>query len=601
MDAWLSIAILAIVMVLLISGRARIDLVGVVALVLVGLFHLVPTIQLFSGFSSYAAIILAEMFILGEALKRSGATDVMAAWFEKIGNKGEGPLINALMLAPPIPSTFISDVGLMSIFLPTMVRIRQHLKISLHRLLMPLVVAIALGGLLSMIGSAGNIIGNATLAQNHYRPIPLFAITPLGVVLVLAGFLFMKWWGVHRLPQGDPTNEFLTDYQEVKDFMSEIRVSPSSPLVGRKLKDVAYLRQHHITVVRIFRSSGPAITPGAQDQLMANDRLLVQGDMQAIVDLTPEDGLDVLGADHASVRLRNEHIRVVEAMVPQRSVLVHHTLRETDFRARYGPTVLAVLRQGVTRMRALPELVIESGDVLLVMGSDDAIGRLQMSDDLIVFSNLEKSQESRSKHSAIIATGVVVGVLLVAAFNFLAIQVAAAAGIGILVLTRILTLDRAYRAIDWRIITLVGGITPLSLALTDTGVTAGLSHTLLHLVGAYGPYAVLAVFFWLAAILTQVISNVAAALVLAPLAITVASTNHWSPYPLIITMIVALSAAPITPLANKVFIMAMDPGGYRYRDFFRIGLPLTIVMFILTLAMAPALFPFSAHLAPLAG
>jgi di/tricarboxylate transporter len=193
-----------------------------------------------------------------------------------------------------------------------------------------------------------------------------------------------------------------------------------------------------------------------------------------------------------------------------------------------------------------------------------------------------------------LATAVVLGVLTAAAFSFLAIQVAAAAGIGVLVVSRLLSLDQAYRAIDWRIITLVGGITPLSLALTRTGVTAGLAHVLLHMVGALGPYAVLTVFFVLAALLTQVISNVAAALVLSPLAISVASSNHWSPDALIITMVVALSAAPITPLANKVFIMAMGPGHYKYQDSLRIGIPFTLVMFLITIFVAPFLFPLRA-------
>ncbi len=184
-------------------------------------------------------------------------------------------------------------------------------------------------------------------------------------------------------------------------------------------------------------------------------------------------------------------------------------------------------------------------------------------------------------------------VLLLAAVNILAVQGGAAAGIGVLVLTRVISLDQAYRAIDWRIITLVGGVTPLSLALTRTGVTAAIAHTLMQVLGSLGPYAMLAVFFVLAAALTQVISNVAAALVLSPLAISVAASNHWSPDGLIVAMIVALSAAPITPLANKVFIMAMGPGQYKYQDFVRIGLPLTAVMGLLTVAITPMLFPFT--------
>lgn len=194
---------------------------------------------------------------------------------------------------------------------------------------------------------------------------------------------------------------------------------------------------------------------------------------------------------------------------------------------------------------------------------------------------------------ALLAVGIVGAALAAAATNLLPLQAAAAMGILAMVLTGILSLDRAYRAIDWRIVVLIGGITPLSLALTRDGITAAVAHFLLTWVGPFGHLAILAVFFWLAALLTQVISNVAAALVLAPLAVGIAGGHHWSPYPLIVAMVVALSAAPLTPLANKVFLMAMGPGGYRYKDFFRIGLPLTLLMFALVMLTVPLAFPFA--------
>lgn len=591
MAAWESIGILGLVMVLLISNRVRIDLVGLMALGLVGLFRLVPAKDLFLGFSSYAAIIVAEMFVLGEGLRQSGVTDAMSRWLERVGEQGEAKLTTALLALPPIPSTFISDVGLMGIFLPTMMRIRQHVKISLHRLLMPLAVSIALGGLLSMIGSAGNIIGNATLASSRLAPLGLFSITPVGIVLVLAGFLFMKTWGLKHLPSADGSAEFLTDYNEVKAYLTEIGVQSDSPLIGKSLREIGYFRQHQIRVVRIFRNGEAVLSPGPGDVLNAGDRLLVQGDRESIVDLTEDQGLEWVTSE-SRVRLRNDKTQVVEALVPHRSILDHHTLTDTNFRTRYGLTVLAVLRQGVTTMVGLPEMKLRSGDVLLVMGSNEAISRAQLSDDLLVFANVE-AHPVRSRGRMIWTAAVMAAILLVAAFNFLSLTVAAVLGIVTMILSRVLTLSQAYRSIEWRIITLIGGITPLSMALTRNGVTAAMAHSLVYGIGGDGSYVMLAAFFWLAALLTQVISNVAAALVLSPLAITIAENKHWSPYPLIVMMVVALSAAPITPLANKVFIMAMGPGDYQYKDFFKIGIPLTFLMFAIAMILVPVAFPFA--------
>ena len=590
MGAGASLAILAGVMALLVSGRVRMDLVGLVALSLVGLLHLVPPGELFSGFSSYAAVILVEMMVIAEGLRRSGAVDAMSRWFERVARGGEARLLTVLMSLPAIPSSFVSDVGLMSVFLPTMVRIRQRLRVSLHRLLMPLAVCIACGGLLSMIGSAGNIIGNSALVAGHYRPIPLFGITPLGVVLVAASFLLMKFWGVRRLPAPEGDSDFLGDYEEVKRYLTEIHIPPTSSLVGRPLRDIAFLRQHHLTVVRIVRQGGTVLSPGARDVLMAGDRLIVQGDVHAIVDLTREHDMEQV-ASGAPLPLRTEGFRVVEAMIPQQSVLAHQTLREANFRSRFGPTVLAILRQGATLFSELAGMRLHAGDVLMLAGSESEIARLQTGRDILVFTDVEPGAGASVPRS-VLAAAVVVVSLALAACGVLPIQVAAAGAVAVLVLSRILTFEQVYRAVDWRIIVLVGGMTPLSLALVHSGVTAEVSRALVGALGGFGPYVLLAAFFWLAALLTQVVSNVAAALVLSPLALSVAASNHWSPDGFIIAMVVALSAAPLTPLANKVFLMTMGPGHYGYRDFIRVGLPLSVLSFALTVALTPVLFPF---------
>ena len=593
-DRSLAAGILLLMIAMLVSNRVRLDVVGLVVLSLVAVFHLVPSTDLFGGFSSYAAVVVAAMFALGEGLRQAGATDLMASFFERVGRRGEGALTAALLVLPPIPSTFISDVGLMGIFLPTMARLRQQLRLPVQRLLLPLAIAIALGGLLSMVGSAGNIIGNATLTANGIRPLGLFAITPVGALLVVVGLLFMRLWGLGHLgprAAGGGDSEFLSDYPHIKAYMTEITVDPASPLTGLSLADIPYFRQHAVRVIRIFRSEATVLDPGPLDILRPADRLLVQGSRTAVLTLCEGQGLHPTEAPTGNGRLRAGGMRVVEALVPPRSVLVSHTLRETRFRTRFGLTVLGVLRQGITRAQILPDLRLQAGDVLLVQGDAEAIARADLGHDLLVLADAEHRPTSGRR--AALAVAIVAGVLAAAALNLLSLQAAAALGIVLMVATRLLSLDQAYRAIDWRIVVLIGGITPLSLALTRDGLTAAVAHLLLQVVGPFGPLAVLAVFFWLAALLTQVISNVAAALILAPLAVGIAGGHHWSPYPLIVAMVVALSAAPLTPLANKVFLMAMGPGRYRYQDFFRIGLPLTLLMFLAVMLTVPATFPFA--------
>ncbi|MDA8193779.1 MAG: SLC13 family permease [Thermaerobacter sp.] len=577
-------------MALLVSNRVRVDVVGLIVLSLISLLHLVPSTQLFLGFSSTAAILIAGIFALGEGLRQAGATDMLAAWLERVGARGERPLLSMLLVMPPIPSTFVSDVGLMAIFLPALLRLKRILAISVGRVLMPLAVSIALGGLLSMIGSAGNIIGNSALAQKGIAPLGLFAITPLGLVLVCAGILYMRTIGLRLLPSATDEPEFVTDYAGVKAYLTDIRVRPDSPLIGQALADIAYFRQHQVAVVRIVRQDRMVAMPGPHDVLAADDRLVVQGDREAVLALSSTQGLEVV-AEPGSARLRQGPSQVAEVLIPQGSVLSNQSLAEMNFRGRYHLTVLAIWRQGRTTMTALPKMRIRSGDVMLLQGAAQDIGQLQMNDDVVVLTATERRQRPAS-HEAYLAVGIMGAALLAAALNVLALTVAVTLGVTVMVLTGLLTLPQAYRAIDWRIIVLIGGMTPLSLALDRTGMTALLARHLVSSLDGYGPLAVLAAFFWLSALLTQVISNVATALVLSPLAISVAQGSHWSPYPLIIAMVVALSAAPITPLANKVYLMAMGPGHYAYKDFFKLGIPLTVLMFCLSLVLIPIFFPF---------
>lgn len=562
MGHWLALGILGLLITLLVSNRVRLDVAGLTVLTLVAIFRLVPVTDLFSGFSSYAALVIAAMFALGEGLRQSGAIDLLSSLFVQISRRGEKPLTTALLSLPPIPSAFISDVGLMGVFLPVIVQLHHRLRIPIHRLLVPIALSIALGGLLSMVGSAGNIIANATLTKDSIRPLGIFSITPLGLVLLGAGILFIRFGGIDRLgalPQAGHTPRSTAD-------LVDVTVRPNTPLVGPTRQDPPHSAW---TTERISNPGSTGLEPG--HTLQSGNRSLLRGSAEATA-----GGLGASGPT-----------QTMKAVVPAGSVLVGQTLPEVAFGSSDGLTILGILRPDPAA-HTLRDFV-QAGDILLVQGTYDSLRHPDRTRDLVVLDERRPTPGT----PAFVAIAIVLGVLIASATNLVPLQAAAAAGILLMVQAGILSIDHAYRAIDWRIIVLIGGISPLSLALTRDGDTAVAAHLLATWVGPLGHLAMLSVFFWLAALLTQVVSNVAAALVLSPLAVSIAVTQHVSPYPLVVAMMVALSAAPLTPMANKVFVMAMAAGGYRYRDFFRIGLPLTFVMFTLVLLLVPVLFPFS--------
>ncbi|MCY0884446.1 MAG: SLC13 family permease [Firmicutes bacterium] len=589
----IALGLLALTMVLLASNRVRIDLVGLLVLVLAGLSGLVPASRLYAGFSSEAVVLIGAMLAVGEGLRRSGVTDALARWLEGLGRRRPHLLRLALLALPPLPSAFISDVGLMAILLPTAMRLREGLDLPPGRTLMPLAIAIALGGLLTMVGSAGNILANAALGAAGLPQIGLFAITPLGLLLTILGLGFLLLAGQRWLPAG-ATGEFVSDYGAVKEFLSEIRVLPGSPLAGRPLAAVPYFRQHHVTIVRILRGDHTVVAPGGDTVLQAGDRLLVHGSREAVLTLTDSQGLEaVRDRDPATRRLREGEAQVVEAVVPSGSRLTGRTLRAFDFRTRYGATVLAIYRQGSTLTRTLGDIRLQAGDILLLEGPPAAIRRLDLERVLVVLGPAPHAEAVPAWKGGL-AVALLAVLLGAAAAGLLPVTLAATLVVTGMVLAGIVSLGQIYRAVDWRILLLVGGLTPLGTALVDSGLTARAVHALVAALSPYGPLAVTAAFFWLAALLTQVISNVATALVLSPVAIGVARLNHWSPDPLLMAMVVALSAAPLTPLANKVFLMTMTPGGYRYADYLRVGLPLTLLVFAASLWLIPVFFPFSA-------
>jgi di/tricarboxylate transporter len=360
----------------------------------------------------------------------------------------------------------------------------------------------------------------------------------------------MKLWGVRHLPNEDADSEFLADYSEAGQYLAEFKVVEASPLVNAPLEELEILHRHEGDIVRIVRSgSGDSFSPGVHDRVEAGDVIVVQGEPEAILALAEEEnGLETHGPVSDPGRLREGDLRVVEVLIPSGSTLARRSVTEMNLRRRYGVVALAVWRHGRARMSRIAHERLQAGDLLLLQGSEDAIRAIRERDDLVVMTDRGRPPV-RAKWHPWAAGAAVVAALELAALNVLNIELAAILAVVFMLLTGILQPNQAYRAIDWRIVVLVGGITPLSLALQETGFTRLMADALVHNIGPLGPYVTLAVVFWIAALLTQVISNVATALVVAPLAASIAHANAWSPYPLMVMMIVALSAAPLTPLA----------------------------------------------------
>jgi di/tricarboxylate transporter len=584
------LGIFGVAMVLLASNRVRIDVIGLGILLALGLTRTVPEATLFGGFASQPVLVIAGMLAMGEGLVRSGLTTRMARWIHQWGGTSESRLGATLMILAGLPSAFISDVGLVGLFIPVVKAIHQRSHVPVRTLLLPLAVAAALGGLLTMVGSAGNIVGNQALRQAGDPVLGIFAITPLALILLVIGVIFMVVVG-RRLIRPGPAP--LESYDSVLHaYVSEVRVLPHSGLVGQPLHHSGVFSDAGLTVAQIYRNTG-AVPATGDTVLAANDVLVIVGSVQSILDSgNPHLGLQLLGDTDDGPHLRaSGGLTVMELLIGHRSRWAGRSLVDLDVRRRWGIGVLGLYRQGQLVHQHVARVVLRVGDILLVEGSAAQMAMLPHEPGLIVLNAPPVTPLARP-YQVWAAPLVLLTSLLLAAFGVLGLRLAIAGGILALTALKVLPLSEAYRAIEWRILVFVAGMLPLGQALIHTGVTQEMVNWLSGVAQVlHSGSGLLALLFILAALLTQVLSNIATVVVLAPVAIGVAHHLHWAVDPFVLAVIIAVSAVPLTPLANKVDLLVMGPGGYTYGDFLRVGWILSLVMLIVTIGMVPVFFP----------
>ncbi len=593
LHAGIVLAIFLVAMGLLVSNRVRIDIIGLIVLTLLGLTQSVPVRSLFLGFASEAAIVIAGMLAIGEALVVSGVTHRLGIWLKRIGGTHEGRLTVVLMAMAAIPSAFISDVGLVGIFIPVVRDLHQQTKIPGRRLLMPLGIAATLGGLLTMVGSVGNIVGNTALVAAGDAPLSLFAITPLALVLLGIGILFMIIVGRKLIATSNGVVPLDEHNESLRKYFSQLTVGHDSALIGKQLNDVKDFADSGISVVEVIRDN-QGLSIHGNLTFQAGDVLLVLGEMDALVSSLHERLGLVSPADEVSDDAKKDPstpIALTEILIGHRSAWVGRTVVQLNLRQRTGLSVLGLYRDGRLVYREVSAIAFRVGDVLLVQGARQEISALERYHGLMPL-NAPITHTPSKRYGVWLAPLIVLGSLLLAAVNIVGIELAIAVAIVLLAVTGILDLSDAYHAIEWRIVIFVAGMIPLSTALIQSGITATMAKALITVAHHRPDWMLVAMLFGLAAILTQVISNIATVLVLGPVAAGLAKGIHLHPDPLVMAVIVAVSASPLSPLANKVDLLIMGPGGYKYGDFLRLGVPFTIVMGVVSTVMIPLFFAF---------
>ena len=595
-ENYLVLGILAIAILLFVSERLRVDLVAMMVLVALAVTGLVTVEGAFSGFASPAVIVVWAVFIISGGLTRSGVADLIARQVVRLAGRSQLRLMLLIMVAVGIMSAFMSNVGAAAILLPAVMSVARETDIPPSKLLIPLAWASLLGGNVTMIGTPPNILASSILEiYGNIEPFGFFDFVPMGTVVLVAGILYLVLVGRHLLPERTAGGGLVDSYP-VQEYLTEARVAEDSPLVGKTVGEADLERRYGLNVIHVHLccQDGETVSAMTEHRLQPGDELHLEATASAILEAGRTLGLNPV-PDRPIQPWEPEPERpafeLAEVVLAPSSSLRCSTLQEMDFRSRFGLAVLAIRHQGHTFFERLGDVQIDFGDSLLLQGPVEKINLLRHERDFLLLDMLPL--ETRRTQKAPIAVAILLGVLAIVAVGWLHVSVAMFIGALLMVLSGTLTMDEAYRSIDWKSIFLIAGMLPLGLAMQSTGTAQWLAGHIVSLVGNWGPLAVMMGIYLVTALLTQVISNAAAAVLAVPIAIDAALSLGANPYAFVMATVIAASTSFLMPIGHQVDVLVFGPGGYRFADYAKVGLWLSLLLFILTALVLPLIWPLA--------
>ena len=589
MEIMMCLAIVILSIVFFISGKFRVDLIAIGVLITLLVLGLIDSSQALYGFANQATATIAAMFILSAGLVRTGSIEWLTRRIYNLTPRGERWLILALCLTVAVLSGFIVNTAVVAIFIPVAVVLAKERKVSPSRILMLVSFASQFGGVCTLIGTSTNILVNAIAIDKGLAPFDFFEFTPLGVVMLVAGILYLITVGRWLMPKRVGESEQVDKYR-LADYLAELLVTASSPLIGKTWEQAKISQETKVELSNLIRED-KAVSRSTRTRIRPGDLLLLHGNVSTLMTLEDKYGLELL----KNVKVRDYHLssyelRLVEVLIPPRSNLIGQTLQTSDFFRRYQSAILAIQRRSKVIRERLSDIQLESGDTLLLQCHKNDLSRLLSSANVIVTNELTELYFRKDK--AIIAGFMVLTVVMLTVLNIVPLLVAALIGAAGMIIGRCLTVEEAYEAIDWKVIFLLGGIIPLGLALEQNGVALWLTNLILEPLRSLGPYVILAAFYLTAAVMTEAISNNATAVILAPIALSMAASLNVSARPFLIAVTFAASTSFSTPIGYQTNTMVYSPGGYNFGDFARVGGLLNLIFWGLAVLLIPMIWRF---------
>jgi di/tricarboxylate transporter len=588
----LVLAILGIAIVLFASERIRVDVISMMVLLTLLLTGLLDAQEAFSGFSNPAVITVWAIYIVSDGLFRTGVADFIGQRIMRVAGRQEARLVGVIMFTVGAMSAFMNNIGATAVLLPAVIAIGRRTKIPASKLLMPLAFGSLLGGVTTLIGTPPNLLVSAALMEAGFDSFSLFDYTPMGLIVMLSGIAYMVLIGRHLLPTPAEDDEgSLTGGYRLRSYLTELKVAEDSPLIGRTIIETRLGEDYDLTVMGVMRDGRVRLGVLPNAHVRAGDVLLVKGVVDQIFRVQREIGVELDPQQRLSeLDLTSPEAAVAEVVISQWADFTGKTLKEMDFRARFGLTVLAIWHQEEAIVGRLGEVPLRLGDVLLVQGRRDRIDFLSRDSSFLVLGPVATERRRTAKAPlALLFFGLMIALV---STGLLHISGAAVLTAILMVLFGCLSQDEAYDAIEWQSVFLIAGMLPMGIAMAKTGTAAYLSDLIINLVGGFGPEAIMIGLFVLTTIVTEFMSNAAAAVLIAPIAISSAASLGVEPYAFVMGVGIAASNSFLFPIGHQASILVYGPGGYRFFDYTKVGLPLTLIIWLLLVIFLPILWPF---------
>ena len=588
------LALIVLAFILFVSEKFSLDVTALFILTILFTGGFLTVEEAISGFSNPAVITIALLFILSQGLQKTRILEYLIVRINKLVSQSKNLGLGVYLLTIAFASALMNNTAIVAVFMPVTIRLAHQYHMSPSKLLIPLSYAAIMGGTLTLVGTSTNLIVNAVYIENGGSPLGMFECAKYGWITLLVGLIYVLWIAPKILPSRTVTSS-LTQSYHMAGYLTEMKISEDSPLVGSTCQERNVNQSYDVIVLDIQRDGRLIAYNVGRQTLRAGDILFVKGSLESFLRMKEVEKVTLLTDEKLTQsELEQDDNILVECMVTDQSDVIGKTLREANFRKRFGAFILAIRREGLIIRKKIAHVVLHTYDTLLIYGAKRQISELEKSGKFILLGEMQ-ADLVKVRFWWISIVSIVLTVFL-AAIGVLPILKGALISAVILMMFRVISPNEAYESIHWQVIVLIAALIPLGIVIQSSGTATYIANMIMQYVDTLSPsiqpYVLFALVYFVTMVMTEVSSNTATAIIMTPIVIAITADMQFDPRPFIFGVCFAASASFSTPVGYQTNLMVYGPGGYRFSDYMKTGIPLALTFWILAILIIPTIWPF---------